>query len=129
MLERHHDVLVPTLAGHAGGPPIPGEASDVVMTDLVEHAMDEAGFPTAHIVGNSLGGYIALQLAARGRAETVVALSPAGGWAEGDELFKELPSGRPVPLWSAGSPHSATPRDSAKRSVSTLHARATSRAR
>jgi pimeloyl-ACP methyl ester carboxylesterase len=90
MLERHHDVLAPTLAGHAGGPPIPGEASDVVMTDLVEHAMDEAGFPTAHIVGNSLGGYIALQLAARSRAETVVALSPAGGWAEGDESFKEL---------------------------------------
>lgn len=89
-LERHHDVLAPTLAGHAGGPPIPGEASDGVITDLVEHVMDEAGFPTAHIVGNSLGGYIALQLAARGRAETVVALAPAGGWAEGDESFKEL---------------------------------------
>ena len=46
--------------------------------------MDEAGFETAHIVGNSLGGYVALQLAARGRARTVVALAPAGGWAEGD---------------------------------------------
>ena len=30
--------------------------------------MDEAGFATAHIAGNSLGGYVALQLAARGRA-------------------------------------------------------------
>ena len=30
--------------------------------------MDEAGFATAHIVGNSLGGFVALQLAARGRA-------------------------------------------------------------
>jgi pimeloyl-ACP methyl ester carboxylesterase len=89
-LRSHHDVLAPTLAGHAGGPPIPGEASDGVITDLVEHAMDEAGFPTTHIVGNSLGGYIALQLAARSRAETVVALAPAGGWAEGDESFKEL---------------------------------------
>jgi pimeloyl-ACP methyl ester carboxylesterase len=52
--------------------------------------MDEAGFPTAHIVGNSLGGYVVLQLAARSRAETVVALAPAGGWAEGDESFKEV---------------------------------------
>jgi pimeloyl-ACP methyl ester carboxylesterase len=52
--------------------------------------MDEAGFPTAYIVGNSLGGYVVLQLAARSRAETVVALAPAGGWAEGDESFKEV---------------------------------------
>jgi pimeloyl-ACP methyl ester carboxylesterase len=51
--------------------------------------MDEAGFETAHIVGNSLGGYVALQLAARGRAESVVALAPAGGWAKGDEAYKE----------------------------------------
>ena len=41
--------------------------------------MDEAGVQRAHIVGNSLGGYLALVLAARGRAESVVALAPAGG--------------------------------------------------
>ena len=51
--------------------------------------MDEAGFATAHIVGNSLGGYLALHLAARGRAESVVALAPAGGWAKEDESYKE----------------------------------------
>jgi len=88
-LERRHDVLAPTLAGHAGGPPIVGEIGDGVLADPVERAMDEAGFHTAHIVGNSLGGYVALQLAARGRAESVVALAPAGGWAQGDESFKE----------------------------------------
>ena len=27
-LERRHDVLAPTLAGHAGGPPIEGEVGD-----------------------------------------------------------------------------------------------------
>ena len=32
-------------------------------------------------VGNSLGGFLALQLACRGRARTVVALAPGGGWA------------------------------------------------
>ena len=52
--------------------------------------MDEAGFALAHIVGNSLGGYVALQLASRGRAQTVVALAPAGGWAPGDESYKDL---------------------------------------
>ena len=51
--------------------------------------MDAAGFEIAHLAGNSLGGYVALQLAARGRARTVVALAPAGGWAPGDESYKE----------------------------------------
>ena len=87
-LERHHDVLAPTLLGHAGGLALDGEISDAVLADAVERAMDEAGFATAHLVGNSLGGYLALQLAARGRAETVVALAPAGGWALGDESFR-----------------------------------------
>jgi pimeloyl-ACP methyl ester carboxylesterase len=89
MLERHHDVLALTLAGHAGGPVVEGEVSEAALADAVERAMDEAGFATAHLAGNSLGGYIALQLAARGRAESIVALAPAGGWAEGDESFKD----------------------------------------
>ncbi len=88
-LEREHDVLAVTLAGHAGGPELNGNLSDAVLADAVEAAMDEAGFETAHVVGNSLGGYVSLQLAARGRAKTVVALAPAGGWAEGDESFKD----------------------------------------
>jgi pimeloyl-ACP methyl ester carboxylesterase len=88
-LERHHDVLAPTLVGHAGGPPLVEEVTDDVLPDAIERAMDEAGFETAHIVGNSLGGYLALHLAARGRARSVVALAPAGGWAEGDESYKE----------------------------------------
>jgi pimeloyl-ACP methyl ester carboxylesterase len=87
-LEREHDVLVPTLAGHAGGPPLDGELSEATIADELERAMDDAGFETAHIVGNSLGGYLAFQLAERGRARTVVALAPAGGWAEGDPGFE-----------------------------------------
>jgi pimeloyl-ACP methyl ester carboxylesterase len=89
MLEREHDVLAVTLAGHAGGPPLPDRISDSVLVDAVEAAMDEAGFATAHLVGNSLGGYLALQLAARGRARSVAALAPAGGWAPGDPRFSD----------------------------------------
>ena len=88
-LERHHDVLAPTLPGHAGGPPIDGDAGAALLGDAVERAMDEAGFATAHLVGNSLGGYLALHLASRGRADTVVALAPAGGWAAGDDSFRD----------------------------------------
>jgi pimeloyl-ACP methyl ester carboxylesterase len=88
-LERHHDVLAPTLAGHAGGPAINGAIGTEALVDAAEGAMDEAGFETAHIAGNSLGGFVALQLAARGRARTVVALSPAGGWREDDPMAAE----------------------------------------
>jgi pimeloyl-ACP methyl ester carboxylesterase len=90
-LERHHDVLAPTLPGHAGGPRLDGgPVRESLLADAVERSMDEAGFETAHIAGNSMGGYVALQLAARGRARSVVALAPGGGWAERDESFEEM---------------------------------------
>ena len=88
-LERRHDVLAVTLPGHAGGPPLQGEIGEA-LADGVERAMDAAAFATAHVAGNSLGGYVALQLAARGRAESVVALAPAGGWAPGDESYRDV---------------------------------------
>ena len=87
-LERRHEVLALTLAGHAGGPPLPDPITADAIADAVEAAMDAAGWATAAVAGNSLGGYVALQLAARGRADALVALAPAGGWAAGDESFR-----------------------------------------
>ena len=89
VLERGHDVLAPTLPGHAGGPPLAGAATTALLADAVERAMDATGFETAHVVGNSLGGWVALQLAARGRARSVVALAPAGGWDVGDDSYRD----------------------------------------
>jgi pimeloyl-ACP methyl ester carboxylesterase len=89
-LARHHDVLAPTLAGHTGGPAPGGAVTHALVADEVERAMDAAGFGTAHLVGNSFGGYVALELAARGRAESVVAFAPAGGWTPGDPAFDEV---------------------------------------
>jgi pimeloyl-ACP methyl ester carboxylesterase len=81
-LEREHEVLAPALIGHYGGPRVEGELDAEVLADGVERAMDDAGFETAHIAGNSLGGYLALKLAQRGRARSVVAFAPAGGWTD-----------------------------------------------
>jgi pimeloyl-ACP methyl ester carboxylesterase len=89
-LERRFEVLAPTLPGHAGGPPLPAALGDATMADAVERDMDDAGIGDAVLVGNSLGGFVALQLAARGRARSVVAFAPAGGWARGDESWREL---------------------------------------
>ena len=58
--------------------------------DSVESHLDELGVETAHLVGNSLGGALALELAKRGRARSVVALAPAGGWSDGDGEARRL---------------------------------------
>jgi pimeloyl-ACP methyl ester carboxylesterase len=89
-LERRREVLALTLPGHAGGPPLGREISAGAVADAVERKMDQAGWPRAHLVGNSLGGFVALELAARSRAQTVVALAPAGGWAPGDDSYRDL---------------------------------------
>jgi pimeloyl-ACP methyl ester carboxylesterase len=89
-LQGRHEVLALTLPGHAGGPALQPDVDGEALARFVEEAMDEAGWPTAHLAGNSLGGYLALQLASRGRARTVVALAPAGGWADGDASFRAV---------------------------------------
>ncbi len=90
MLEAHHDVLAPTLPGHAGGPSIDGPVGTDALVEALERAMDEAGMGLAHLVGNSLGGYLALRLAERGRAMSVVAFAPAGGWPPVDSSIEDL---------------------------------------
>ena len=79
-LTERFDVLAPTLPGWAGGPVLSGPASLTVFVDAVEAAMDRAGMTAAHLMGNSLGGWIAFELARRGRGRSVIAFSPAGGW-------------------------------------------------
>jgi pimeloyl-ACP methyl ester carboxylesterase len=86
LLEQDHEILALTLVGHYGGPPVPEGMTNPItaMADEIERAMDEAGHERAHIVGNSLGGWLAFEMGARGRALSVVAFSPAMGW-ETDE--------------------------------------------
>lgn len=91
-LELHHDVLVPNLLGHSGGPEyIAGSpATPDALADVLEREMDSAGFERAHLVGNSLGGWLALELATRGRALSTTALSPGGGYDHGGPETKRL---------------------------------------
>lgn len=91
-LSERYEVIAPTLHGHEGGRPYP---LDSPMTfagsaDALEAHLDELGVGTAHIVGNSMGGALALELAKRGRARSVVALAPAGGWNDGDGEARRL---------------------------------------
>jgi pimeloyl-ACP methyl ester carboxylesterase len=91
-LAGRHDVFVPTLAGHRGGPGLrPGAAAELSsVVDVLCDQLDEAGIETAHLVGNSLGGWLAFELARRGRARSVLAISPAGGWLAHRDLRRLL---------------------------------------
>ena len=85
MLERHHEVLAPTLPGHAGGPPLARDRSaSAMLADAVEASMDAAGLGSPPSPATRSAATSRSQLAARGRARSVVALAPAGGWAGGD---------------------------------------------
>ena len=76
-----YEVFAPTMAGHNGGPSAgTWFLSSSVLADHVERQMDELGWDTAHIVGNSLGGWVAFELERRGRARSVTGIAPAGGW-------------------------------------------------
>ncbi len=89
------------MPGHNGG--IKGrfflDTADLV--DDMERRMDALGWDTAHIVGNSLGGWVAFELARRGRARTLTGIAPAGGWtsytpAKFEIVFKFLAG---LPVW------------------------------
>jgi pimeloyl-ACP methyl ester carboxylesterase len=81
LLGTDHEVIALTALGHAGGPPPqqrPVRHSHLV--DAAERQMDGLSLDRAHLVGNSMGGWMALDLAGRGRALSVCAISPAGMW-------------------------------------------------
>ena len=81
-LEPHHDVIVPTLPGHGGGPELDSTVAPSVkaLTDNIEDELDRLGLQKVHIAGNSLGGWIGIELARRGRALSLVLFSPPGAW-------------------------------------------------
>ncbi|MCH9641996.1 MAG: alpha/beta hydrolase [Actinomycetia bacterium] len=97
-----YEVFAPTMAGHNGGRKNTSWLLDSnTLADDVERYLDELGWDSAHIVGNSLGGWVAFQLERRGRARSLTAIAPAGGWhrwspAKYEIVFKFVAG---LPVW------------------------------
>lgn len=81
-LAEEYDVVALTLPGHLGWPWPDGTPYTIAaLADLVVARLAELGVEKPHVAGNSLGGWIGLEMIARGLARSVTAFSPAGGWA------------------------------------------------
>lgn len=94
-----YEVFAPTMAGHNGGPKGRWKLDSATLADHLERQIDALGWTTAHVVGNSLGGWVAFELERRGRARTITAIAPAGGWHRWSPVKFEI-----VAKFLAGAP-------------------------
>lgn len=79
-LAAEREVVGVDLPGFGGSPPLPGDTPPTAeaLTGAVVTFLDEIGWERPHVAGNSLGGWVALELAKRGRARSAAAIGPAG---------------------------------------------------
>ena len=79
-LAEHHDVIAVDLPGFGSSPmPPPGTPPGIAsLIALVRAFVAELGADRPHVAGNSMGGLMALEMAARGQVRSATALSPAG---------------------------------------------------
>jgi pimeloyl-ACP methyl ester carboxylesterase len=80
-LDGARRVLALDLPGHGDEPPL-ADSSPAALAAAIADRLARAGIERPHVAGNSLGGWIALELAAAGRAASVTAIAPAGLWRE-----------------------------------------------
>jgi pimeloyl-ACP methyl ester carboxylesterase len=77
-LDAEYDVLAPDLPGHGSSAPLSVRPTVAAFADAVEADLDTLGLGQVHILGSSFGARLALELAIRGRARSVVAIAPSG---------------------------------------------------
>jgi len=65
LLEGERRLLIPDLPGHAGSPAVPAASSLGAFADLLAVLLEREGMSEADVLGHSLGGVVALRLAAR----------------------------------------------------------------
>ncbi|HWM57482.1 MAG TPA: alpha/beta fold hydrolase [Pseudonocardia sp.] len=87
-LDAEYRVLAPDLPGHGRSAALPHRPTVAAIADAVTADLDELGMDRVHVLGNSIGARIALELAARGRARSVVAISPSGLNTPGERLHQ-----------------------------------------
>jgi pimeloyl-ACP methyl ester carboxylesterase len=79
-LAAHRTVVAVDLPGFGASPPLRETPTPAAMASALDRFLTEIGLDRPHVAGNSLGGWVALELALAGRARSVSAIAPAGLW-------------------------------------------------
>ena len=80
-LAEHFDVLTVDLPGFGESKPLRVEPLPSTLAASIADLLDELGLTAPHVVGNSLGGWVALELARIRPVTSLTLLSPAGVWS------------------------------------------------
>jgi len=87
-LARHFDVIAVDLPGFGESAPLTQvEPTPAALAAAVAGLLDELGVTSPHLAGNSLGGWVVLELAGIRPAASLTLLSPAGLWRGNTPLY------------------------------------------
>lgn len=83
LLAAERDVIAVDLPGFGASPPLPDhlEPTPRALSAALSALLDDLGLERAHVAGNSLGAWVAIELAMQGRALSVTGLCSAGFWS------------------------------------------------
>jgi pimeloyl-ACP methyl ester carboxylesterase len=114
-LAGRFEVLAVDLPGFGDSAPLPPdqEPHPAALAAAVAQYLDELGIRNPHVAGNSLGGWVALELARLRPLASVALLSPAGLWRGSTPRYQRITlrasrelsrhAGRPL-RWLVGHP-------------------------
>ena len=88
-LSELFDVLAVDLPGCGDSPPLDQavEPAPAALARAVAELLDDLGIDAPHVAGNSLGGWVALELAGLRPVSSLTLLSPAGLWRRDTPLY------------------------------------------
>jgi pimeloyl-ACP methyl ester carboxylesterase len=91
-LTRHFEVIAIDLPGFGESEPLSGqiEPTPAALASAIDRLLIELGIVEPHVVGNSLGGWVALELASLRPLTSLTLLSPAGLWAQRTPAYARL---------------------------------------
>lgn len=82
LLEPHYRVIAPTLPGHIGGQVLNERATPLAIANAMAQQLRDRGITKAHIVGQSLGGWVTYEMVRHGLARSAQGLSPGGAFRD-----------------------------------------------
>jgi pimeloyl-ACP methyl ester carboxylesterase len=106
LLARDFDVIACDSPGFGDSPALPAGTAPAIPAYAERFArfFGELGIERPHVAGNSMGGAIGLELARRGAAASVSAISPAGFWTPAERRFCQASLGSLANMPSALRP-------------------------